>query len=62
MFYIGPKSKGRQASVSMLTPVFFSVPQPQEEQQRLAELSKSNKQSLFFGSLTSRLWPRSKQP
>lgn len=46
----------------MLTPVFFSVPQPQEEQQRLAELSKSNKQSLFFGSLTSRLWPRSKQP
>ncbi|XP_045387984.1 mitochondrial import inner membrane translocase subunit TIM50 [Lemur catta] len=34
----------------------------QEEQQRLAELSKSNKQNLFFGSLTSRLWPRSKQP
>ncbi|XP_027286293.2 mitochondrial import inner membrane translocase subunit TIM50 isoform X2 [Cricetulus griseus] len=34
----------------------------QEEQQRLAELSKCNKQSLFFGSLTSRLWPRSKQP
>ncbi|XP_029412449.1 mitochondrial import inner membrane translocase subunit TIM50 isoform X2 [Nannospalax galili] len=32
----------------------------QEEQQRLAELSKSNKQSFFFGSLTSRLWPRSK--
>uniref|UniRef100_A0A9L0RRR0 Mitochondrial import inner membrane translocase subunit TIM50 n=1 Tax=Equus caballus TaxID=9796 RepID=A0A9L0RRR0_HORSE len=34
----------------------------QEEQQRLAELSKSSKQNLFFGSLTSRLWPRSKQP
>uniref|UniRef100_A0A673UI85 Mitochondrial import inner membrane translocase subunit TIM50 n=1 Tax=Suricata suricatta TaxID=37032 RepID=A0A673UI85_SURSU len=34
----------------------------QEEQQRLAELSKSSKQSLFFGSLTNRLWPRSKQP
>uniref|UniRef100_G1RW11 Mitochondrial import inner membrane translocase subunit TIM50 n=2 Tax=Nomascus leucogenys TaxID=61853 RepID=G1RW11_NOMLE len=34
----------------------------QEEQQRLAELSKSNKQNLFLGSLTSRLWPRSKQP
>uniref|UniRef100_A0A2K5S1D0 Mitochondrial import inner membrane translocase subunit TIM50 n=1 Tax=Cebus imitator TaxID=2715852 RepID=A0A2K5S1D0_CEBIM len=34
----------------------------QEEQQRLAELSKSNKQNLFFSSLTSRLWPRSKQP
>ncbi|KAM5133286.1 mitochondrial import inner membrane translocase subunit TIM50 isoform 2-T2 [Callospermophilus lateralis] len=34
----------------------------QEEQQRLAELAKSNKQKLFFGSLTSRLWPRSKQP
>ncbi|XP_031241754.1 mitochondrial import inner membrane translocase subunit TIM50 isoform X3 [Mastomys coucha] len=32
----------------------------QEEQQRLAELSKSNKQGFFFGSLTSRLWPRSK--
>lgn len=38
------------------------VPQPQEEQQRLAELSKSSKQNLFFSSLTSRLWPRSKQP
>nr|XP_036877316.1 mitochondrial import inner membrane translocase subunit TIM50 isoform X1 [Manis javanica] len=34
----------------------------QEEQQRLAELSKSSKQNLFFSSLTSRLWPRSKQP
>uniref|UniRef100_A0A2K5LII2 Mitochondrial import inner membrane translocase subunit TIM50 n=1 Tax=Cercocebus atys TaxID=9531 RepID=A0A2K5LII2_CERAT len=34
----------------------------QEEQQRLAELSKSNKQNLFLGSLTSRLWPRSRQP
>uniref|UniRef100_A0A8C8X5X7 Mitochondrial import inner membrane translocase subunit TIM50 n=2 Tax=Felidae TaxID=9681 RepID=A0A8C8X5X7_PANLE len=34
----------------------------QEEQQRLAELSKSSKQNLFFGSLTNRLWPRSKQP
>uniref|UniRef100_A0A8C9NX70 Mitochondrial import inner membrane translocase subunit TIM50 n=1 Tax=Spermophilus dauricus TaxID=99837 RepID=A0A8C9NX70_SPEDA len=34
----------------------------QEEQQRLAELAKSNKQKLFFLSLTSRLWPRSKQP
>uniref|UniRef100_A0A8C5URG7 Mitochondrial import inner membrane translocase subunit TIM50 n=1 Tax=Microcebus murinus TaxID=30608 RepID=A0A8C5URG7_MICMU len=34
----------------------------QEEQQRLAELSKSSKQNFFFGSLTSRLWPRSKQP
>ncbi|EHB07451.1 Mitochondrial import inner membrane translocase subunit TIM50 [Heterocephalus glaber] len=34
----------------------------QEEQQRLAELSKSNKQNLFFSSLTSCLWPRSKQP
>ncbi|KAM6153977.1 mitochondrial import inner membrane translocase subunit TIM50 [Erethizon dorsatum] len=34
----------------------------QEEQQRLTELSKSNKQNLFFSSLTSRLWPRSKQP
>nr|XP_010598632.1 mitochondrial import inner membrane translocase subunit TIM50 [Loxodonta africana] len=28
----------------------------------LAELSKSSKQNLFFSSLTSRLWPRSKQP
>ncbi|KAK2504370.1 hypothetical protein MC885_003557 [Smutsia gigantea] len=34
----------------------------QEEHQRLAELSKSSKQNLFFSSLTSRLWPRSKQP
>uniref|UniRef100_A0A2K6NF78 Mitochondrial import inner membrane translocase subunit TIM50 n=1 Tax=Rhinopithecus roxellana TaxID=61622 RepID=A0A2K6NF78_RHIRO len=34
----------------------------QEEEQRLAELSKSNKQNLFLGSLTSRLWSRSKQP
>uniref|UniRef100_A0A2I3MKE8 Mitochondrial import inner membrane translocase subunit TIM50 n=1 Tax=Papio anubis TaxID=9555 RepID=A0A2I3MKE8_PAPAN len=34
----------------------------QEEQQRLAELSKSKKQNLFLGSLTSRLWSRSKQP
>nr|KAF6408243.1 translocase of inner mitochondrial membrane 50 [Molossus molossus] len=34
----------------------------QEEQQRLAELSKPSKQNLFFASLTSRLWPRSKQP
>ncbi|EDL24146.1 translocase of inner mitochondrial membrane 50 homolog (yeast), isoform CRA_a [Mus musculus] len=34
----------------------------QEEQQRLAELSKSNRQGLSFGSLASRLWPRSKQP
>ncbi|KAL1766234.1 mitochondrial import inner membrane translocase subunit TIM50 [Sigmodon hispidus] len=34
----------------------------QEKQQGLAELSMSNKQSLFFGSLISRLWPRSKQP
>nr|KAF6411998.1 translocase of inner mitochondrial membrane 50 [Rousettus aegyptiacus] len=34
----------------------------QEEQQRLAELSRSSKQNLFFSSLTSRLWPRSKQP
>ncbi|KAL1790790.1 mitochondrial import inner membrane translocase subunit TIM50 [Sigmodon hispidus] len=34
----------------------------QEEQHRLAKLSKSNKQSLFFSSLSSRLWPRSKQP
>lgn len=39
-----------------------SVPRPQEEQQRLAELSKPSKQNLFFASLTSRLWPRSKQP
>uniref|UniRef100_F7HB91 Mitochondrial import inner membrane translocase subunit TIM50 n=1 Tax=Macaca mulatta TaxID=9544 RepID=F7HB91_MACMU len=34
----------------------------QEEQRRLAELSKSKKQNLFLGSLTSRLWSRSKQP
>ncbi|XP_036202115.1 mitochondrial import inner membrane translocase subunit TIM50 isoform X3 [Myotis myotis] len=34
----------------------------QEEQQRLAELARSSKQTLFFSSLTSRLWPRSKQP
>ncbi|XP_068934701.1 mitochondrial import inner membrane translocase subunit TIM50 isoform X1 [Petaurus breviceps papuanus] len=34
----------------------------QEEQQRMAGLAKSTKQSLFFSSLTSRLWPRSKQP
>uniref|UniRef100_A0A7N4P9I2 Mitochondrial import inner membrane translocase subunit TIM50 n=1 Tax=Sarcophilus harrisii TaxID=9305 RepID=A0A7N4P9I2_SARHA len=34
----------------------------QEEQQRMADLAKSTKQSLFFSSLTSRLWPRSKQP
>ncbi|XP_044844794.1 mitochondrial import inner membrane translocase subunit TIM50 [Mauremys mutica] len=33
----------------------------QEEQQRLADLSKNKKQQLFLGSLASRLWPRSKQ-
>ncbi|KYO30887.1 mitochondrial import inner membrane translocase subunit TIM50 [Alligator mississippiensis] len=33
----------------------------QEEQQRLADLSRTKKQQLFLGSLTSRLWPRSKQ-
>ncbi|XP_074068798.1 LOW QUALITY PROTEIN: mitochondrial import inner membrane translocase subunit TIM50-like [Macrotis lagotis] len=34
----------------------------QEEQQRKADLAKTTKQSLFFSSLTSCLWPRSKQP
>ncbi|XP_038623251.1 mitochondrial import inner membrane translocase subunit TIM50 [Tachyglossus aculeatus] len=34
----------------------------QEEQQRLADLSKTKNQQLFLGSLTSRFWPRSKQP
>ncbi|MEE6524708.1 hypothetical protein FKM82_024321, partial [Ascaphus truei] len=35
----------------------------QEEQQRLADLSQhKNPQQMFLGSLTSRLWPRSKQP
>lgn len=52
----------RQAGFCVMLTLSFSVPPPQEEQQRLAELSKSSKQSLFFGSLTSRLWPRSKQP
>ncbi|XP_048358080.1 LOW QUALITY PROTEIN: mitochondrial import inner membrane translocase subunit TIM50-like [Sphaerodactylus townsendi] len=33
----------------------------QEEQQRLSDLSQQKKQQLFLGSLTSRLWPRSKQ-
>nr|XP_033809427.1 LOW QUALITY PROTEIN: mitochondrial import inner membrane translocase subunit TIM50 [Geotrypetes seraphini] len=33
----------------------------QEEQQRLADKSKKSKQPLFLGSITSRLWPRSKQ-
>ncbi|XP_030073528.1 mitochondrial import inner membrane translocase subunit TIM50 [Microcaecilia unicolor] len=33
----------------------------QEEQQRLADKSKNKNQQLFLGSLTNRLWPRSKQ-
>ncbi|XP_005987857.1 mitochondrial import inner membrane translocase subunit TIM50 [Latimeria chalumnae] len=32
----------------------------QEEQQRLAEMSQQKKQNLFLGSLTGRLWQRSK--
>uniref|UniRef100_A0A8C8RKT7 Mitochondrial import inner membrane translocase subunit TIM50 n=1 Tax=Pelusios castaneus TaxID=367368 RepID=A0A8C8RKT7_9SAUR len=33
----------------------------QEQQLRLADLSKGKKQQLFLGSLASRFWPRSKQ-
>ncbi|KAJ8256585.1 hypothetical protein COCON_G00187370 [Conger conger] len=33
----------------------------QEEEQRLAEISKQKKQSLSLGSITSRFWSRSKQ-
>lgn len=50
-----------EALLTLLTlSLLFAL--PQEEQQRLAELSRSSKQNLFFSSLTSRLWPRSKQP
>ncbi|XP_023382631.1 mitochondrial import inner membrane translocase subunit TIM50-like [Pteropus vampyrus] len=57
------KRPGIETLFQQLAPLYeISVPQPQEEQQRLAELSRSSKQNLFFSSLTSRLWPRSKQP
>lgn len=54
--------RGLRKEVALRLTLLSVCPQLQEEQQRLAELSKSSKQNLFFSSLTSRLWPRSKQP
>ena len=54
--------RGLRMEVALRLTVLSVCPLLQEEQQRLAELSKSSKQNLFFSSLTSRLWPRSKQP